>query len=317
MANQMSETEPFPVTVNNSDNFTSIKQTLQWLKTNRPQLETSLNNSGAILFRGFPIRCAKTFDQFSAAFGYPNFTYQESLSNAVRVNFTDRVFTANEAPEDVEIYLHHEMAQTPISPDKLFFFCQHAAEYGGETPLCRSDRLYARLQQDNPDLAKRLLEKGVKYSINMPAQDNPESGQGRSWKNTLSVDTINAAEAKLEALGYSWEWGNDNSLKTITPVLAAVKRLDNDKHVFYNQLIAAYMGWQGVRENPSKSIVLGDDSAITTEELKQIVILAQDYTYNLKWQDGDVALIDNKMVMHGRKPFAGNRKRTVLVSLAA
>jgi len=35
----------------------------------------------------------------------------------------------------------------------------------------------------------------------------------------------------------------------------------------------------------------------------------------LRWQDGDLALIDNRRVMHGRFPYAGGRKREVLVAL--
>ena len=62
-----------------------------------------------------------------SALGYPNFSYANSLSNAYRINHTPRV-SANEAPADVTIFLHHEMAQTPFYPSKLIFFCQVAAE---------------------------------------------------------------------------------------------------------------------------------------------------------------------------------------------
>ena len=70
---------------------------------------------------------AQAFDDFVAGFNLPNFAYDESLSNAVRHNRTPRVFTANEAPQEVEIFLHHEMAQTPYYPSHLFFFCEQAA----------------------------------------------------------------------------------------------------------------------------------------------------------------------------------------------
>ena len=93
--------------------------------------------------------------------------------------------------------------------------------------------------------------------------------------------------------------------------------LENGVHVFYNQLIAAYLGWQGVRDNPSKAISFGDGSEIPVSGLKLIIELSKEFTYDLQWQDGDVALIDNKMAMHGRRPFTGNRKRQVLVALAA
>ena len=141
----------FPQIVVNNDNCKTVADTVEFVKANQAELEAQLAKAGALLFRGFPIDSAETFDVFSAGFGYPNFTYQESLSNAVRINFTERVFTANEAPKDVEIFLHHEMAQTPISPSKLFFFCQYAADEGGATPLCRSDKLFEALKAENPE----------------------------------------------------------------------------------------------------------------------------------------------------------------------
>lgn len=307
----------FPLVVTPPQENMSLEQTKAWIQSHLTELEPALANAGAILFRGFPINSAETFDAFSEAFGYPSFTYQESLSNAVRINFTERVFTANEAPKDVEIYLHHEMAQTPISPDKLFFFCKAAAELGGATPLCRSDQLFSAIKRSDPDLAHAFTDKGLKYTTHMPAENDHDSGQGRSWKSTLSVETVEQAEAKLQQLGYSWEWMPDTSLKAITPVLPAVRKLENGVEVFYNQLVAAYLGWKGVKENPASAITFGDGSHIPINGLKLVVELSKEFTFDLAWQDGDVALVDNKMAMHGRRPFSGDRKRQVLVALAA
>lgn len=306
----------FPSVVLNEAQFDTIEATNEWIKANLSAIEKELSTSGAVLFRGFPLDSAETFDAFSAAFGYDSFTYKESLSNAVRINFTERVFTANEAPKEVEIFLHHEMAQTPISPDKLFFFCKSAADQGGATPICRSDQLFKALEAENPELAKSFEDKGLIYTTHMPSADDVNSGQGRSWASTLSVKTKEQAEAKLTELGYTWEWQTDNSLKAITPILPAVLDLGGMK-VFYNQLVAAYMGWKGVRENPSSALTFGDGSDIPKEGLERIAELSKDFTFDLQWQDGDVALLDNKIAMHGRRPYSGERKRQVLVALAA
>lgn len=307
----------FPAIVENKPGFTSLDDCIQWIKDNKTELEADLNGAGALLFRGFPIDSAETFDAFSAAFGYDNFTYQESLSNAVRINFTERVFTANEAPKDVEIYLHHEMAQTPIYPSKLFFFCKSAAAEGGATPLCRSDALFEAIAEKDVALAQDFEQKGLKYTTQMPGADDANSGQGRSWKSTLSVESVQDAEQKLSKLGYSWTWNEDGSLSATTPVLPAVLQLENGKKVFFNQLIAAYMGWKGVKENPASAITFGDGSHISAASLDLVNELAKAYTFDLAWQDGDVAIVDNYMAMHGRRPFTGERKRQVLVALAA
>lgn len=307
----------FPAVVTKPSTVSNITDASKWINDNKEAIEFELSESGVVLFRDFPVEDAIGFDAFSAAFGYPNFTYKESLSNAVRINYTERVFTANEAPKDVEIFLHHEMAQTPISPDKLFFFCKSAAEQGGATPVCRSDQLYSELLKTYPCLAHDFKQKGLKYTTVMPKEDNHQSGQGRSWKSTLSVDNQKQAEQKLVELGYSWQWLSDGGLKAITPVLPAVLDLETGKSVYYNQLIAAYLGWQGVKDDPSKAICFGDGSPILAKDLEVIVKLSKKYTYDLNWQDGDIALVDNKMTMHGRRPYSGNRKRQVLVALSA
>ncbi len=310
-------TGAFPLVVKAPESVQTLAQTCAWIEQNFAQIEAALAQSGTVLFRGFPIDSAESFDDFAATFGYPSFTYQESLSNAVRINFTERVFTANEAPKDVEIFLHHEMAQTPISPDKLFFFCKSAAEQGGASPICRSDQLYAALRAADPALAQEFANKGLKYTTYMPAENNSASGQGRSWKSTLSVASKDEAESKLQQLGYSWEWLDDGRLKAVTPVLPAVRELDDGTEVFYNQLLAAYLGWQGVKENPAVAITFGDGSHISIAALELINTLSKDFTFDVPWQDGDVALIDNKLTMHGRRPFTGDRPRQVLVALAA
>ena len=63
-------------------------------------------------FAAMTSKAIDDFHRFIESFGLDNFKYADSFSNAVRHNRTERVFTANEAPPNVEIFLHHEMAQT-------------------------------------------------------------------------------------------------------------------------------------------------------------------------------------------------------------
>ena len=112
-----------------------LGEACDWLAENGEQIERQAASHGAVLIRGLPLSTPDDFDAAVAAFGLPNFTYEDSLSNAVRVVYTPRVFSANEAPPETTIFLHHEMAQTPVYPSKLFFFCQKAAEEGGAPPF--------------------------------------------------------------------------------------------------------------------------------------------------------------------------------------
>ncbi|ORT51018.1 SyrP protein [Vibrio sp. qd031] len=307
----------FPAVIVNDGSVTTIDEACQWIEDRMSDIASLLDKSGAILFRGFPIASAEMFDAFSASFGYPNFTYQDSLSNAVRINFTERVFTANEAPKEVEINLHNEMAQTPIFPDKIFFSCLVPADTGGASPILRGDMMYHALKKASPSFTEQLEQKGVKYTTHMPAEDNAGSGQGRGWKSTLSVSNIDEAETRLTELGYSWEWQLDGSIKTTTCPLPAIKVASNGKKVFFNQLIAAYLGWKGVREQHHPTLRFGDDSQLPKDGLELMCELSETLVFDVEWQAGDVALVDNNLAMHGRRSYDGETKRQVIVALGA
>ncbi|MDT8437495.1 MAG: TauD/TfdA family dioxygenase [Wenzhouxiangellaceae bacterium] len=307
----------FPQVIAHDGSCKDAEAVARWIGDHREQLEQQVKASGVLLLRGFPLATAEDFDQASRAFGYPNFTYKDSLSNAVRINHTERVFTANEAPPHVEINMHNEMAQTPIYPERILFFCASAAEQGGATPVCRCDRVYNELCAEDPDLVAALEEKGVRYTTWMPAANDASSGQGRSWRDTLSVEDVAGAEEKLQRLGYDWEWLDDGRLRATTPALPAVIALDDGRKVFFNQLVAAYLGWEGVRDNPSRALRFGDGSEIPKAGLERIAACVEAANFDLQWQDGDLAIVNNYLAMHGRRPYGGTRKRTVLVVLGA
>lgn len=305
--------QPFPLVI--SGPKAPLIDCCNWAKDLTDKLSSAAFNHGAVIIKGLPIKTPENFDTIIRAFDYPNFPYSESMSNAYRINFTDRVFSANEAPSNITIFLHHEMAQTPNPPSKLFFYCQIAPNKGGSTPICRSDILWNRLCEQEPELADECLKKGLKYSNVMPSEVDELSGMGRSWQSTLSSSTRDEAEAKLNKLGYSWEWHSNGDLKATTPTLAAVHNLGDGRFSFFNQLIAAFKGWKDARNDPSKSVTFGDGTPLDSIQVESASNIANELTFDINWEPGDIALIDNYVAMHGRRSFQGDRK--VLASLIA
>lgn len=292
----------------------TLERATAWVAENRDQLLELATQHGAVLFRGFPTRTAEDFDAFIRELNLENFPYERSLSNAVRINRTERVFSANEAPPEVRIFFHHEMAQTPLFPKYILFFCEIAPEVGGATPLCRSDVLYEKLAQRCPEFVQACETKGLCYTNVMPGTDDPQSGMGRSWRSTLGVQTPEEAEARLRELNYSWQWLEDECLKASTPPLPAVMEVRPGKKTFFNQLIAAFCGWKDSRNDPSEAIRHGDGSPLDADAVHIAGELADELTYDHSWQPGDIVLLDNTVAMHARRPFQGTRK--VLASLA-
>jgi hypothetical protein len=98
-----------------------------------------------------------------------------------------------------------------------------------------------------------------------------------------------------------------------TPCLPAVRALEDGRKVFFNQLIAAFRGWKDARNSAEKSISFGDGSVIDSADMAVAIALADELSFDIQWQVGDFALVDNFLVMHGRRPFEGERR--VLASL--
>ncbi len=316
LSNQQTHFElPFPLVLHCQTTHAQPEAVARWVCAEKTNLLDSATRHGAVLFRGFPVGSVEDFDAFVAAFELKNFPYDESLSNAVRINRSVRVFTANEAPPDVAILLHHEMAQTPMFPSRLFFFCEEPAEQGGATPICRSDVLFNRLGNRRPDFIRACEEKGLKYSNVMPPEADLRSGMGRSWQSTFGVNSREAAEDRMRQLKYSWEWRAGGSLRATTPVLPAIRKLPSGRKSFFNQLIAAFHGWKDSRNDPLNAVTFGDESALNPDDVDEARRIAEEITVDIPWRRGDIALVDNFVTMHGRRVFEGTRR--VFVSLAA
>jgi len=312
---QAHEGQAFPLAYRCDSAEATLEAATAWITEHADKICSQASAHGAVLLRGFPLGSAEDFDAMVGAFDLPCFSYDDSLSNAHRINFTPRVFSANEAPPEATISLHHEMAQTPIYPSKLFFFCQVAPETGGATPICRSDVLWERLVKARPELASDCKDKGLRYSNVMPAQADSASSMGRSWQSTFSSNTREDTEARMRSLGYDWEWLPDGDLRATTPILQAVKDLGNGKFSFFNQLIAAFSGWKDARNDPTKAITFGDGSPLDPSDVATASALADELTFDVPWQAGDLVLVDNYLAMHGRRSFTGTRK--VMASLVA
>ena len=156
-------------------------------------------------------------------------------------------------------------------------------------------------------------ELGVRYRNAMPDSADLASGQGRSWRDTLNVTDRKQAEQRLTELGYNFRWLDDGGISVQTPPLLAVDEFGRGKDVFFNQIVAAAAGWTNDESDEEPRLCYGDYSRIDQNDLEAAIAASYEHTVDLGWQTGDIALLDNLKVMHGRRPFSGSR--SILASL--
>ena len=70
--------------------------------------------------------------------------------------------------------------------------------------------------------------------------------------------------------------------------LKALRELSPGRSSFYNQLIAAFMGWKDTRNDPSKAITLGDGTPLDRDAVMTACRIADELTFDVPWQPGDV-----------------------------
>ncbi|KAL2940244.1 hypothetical protein RDABS01_023430 [Bienertia sinuspersici] len=281
------------------------------IESHKNWLDSRLNSSGAILFRDFHVSNASDFNDVVEAFGFDEFPYIGGA--APRSNVVGRVFTANESPPDQKIPFHHEMAQVPEFPAKLFFFCEVEPKNGGETPIVLSHVIYERMKEKHPEFVRQLEEHGLMYVRVLGEGDNPESAIGRGWKSTFLTDDKSIAERRAAKLGMKLEWLEDG-VKTIMGPIPAIKFDESrQRKVWFNSMVAAYTGWKDERNDPVKAVTFGDGSPLPADAVYDCLKILEEESVAIPWKKGDVLLIDNWAVLHSRRSF--DPPRRVLASL--
>jgi hypothetical protein len=285
-----------------------------WAARHRDWILENLYETGAILFRGFNVASPAGFEKLVRAVTPELAEYQERSSPRHLVEGS--VYTSTEYPADQYIMLHNEVSYSHRWPLKLWFFCQQPAEKGGATPLVDSRRVYQAL---DPAIRQEFAAKGVKYVRNYGNDlDLP-------WPEVFQTTRREEVEAYCRETGIEFEWLPDNRLRTAQvrqgvaqhPVTGAPVWF-NSAHMFHLAAHTPEVKHSLLKlfgpENLPRHAYFGDGSPIEDGVIEHIRDTYRRLSVSYPWQTGDVALIDNMLVAHGREPFTGPRR--VLVAMA-
>ncbi|KAJ7547635.1 hypothetical protein O6H91_08G096200 [Diphasiastrum complanatum] len=313
---QWVEGEPFPFVISPPPQASSrrfdVGTLVQAIRRSRPSLESQLLRSGAILLRGYGVESASDFNDVVEAFGFEQFPYVGGA--APRSNVVGRVFTANESPPDQKIPFHHEMAQVPTFPARLFFYCDTEPKEGGETPIVLSHVVYEKMVNEYPQFVNDLEEKGLLYIRVLGTGDDLSSPIGRGWQSSFMTNDKVLAEERAAKAGMRLEWLDGGCVRTISGPLPAIKYdYRHGRKVWFNSMVAAYTGWEDARNKPEKAVMFGDGSPLPADAVLACLEMLNKECVAFSWHQGDILLLDNIMVQHSRRPFKPPRR--ILASL--
>ncbi|MCB0168067.1 MAG: TauD/TfdA family dioxygenase [Anaerolineae bacterium] len=284
---------------------------IAWAGSNLKRIEEQLLTHGGLLFQGFHINDVDTFQQFTKAT-----TNQDLLEyvyrSTPRTQVSGNVYTSTEYPADQSIPMHNEGVYTRSWPMKIWFLCLQPAEVGGETPIADCRRVFQRI----PTSIKEKFQKtGVKYVRNYSAAlDLP-------WQEVFQTTDKSKVEDFCRQSDITFEWREDN-LRTsqVCQAVAEHPRTGdllwcNQAHLFHVAGLAPQVREALLaivdEDHLPRNAYYGDGQPIEPAVIEEINGIYQQESVASPWQAGDILMLDNMLVAHGRRPYRGARKIVV------
>ena len=113
---------------------------------------------------------------------------------------------------------------------------------------------------------------------------------------------------RAKALGMEMEWLPDGGVKTkLGPrPLTRVFPKRKGRRMWFNTIV-------GMHGKEISSAEMADGSEIPAEVVKRCGEIIEEESIQFKWEKGDILVLDNLAVLHGRRPSLPPRKVLVAV----
>jgi alpha-ketoglutarate-dependent taurine dioxygenase len=259
------------------------------------EVKALFKSHGTLLFRGFDVS-PETFEQFTNGFGgefavYPG-QARERVSDDGRtqtVTWGNNTFRA-----------HAEMAYSPYRPDLLWFHCVRPAMADGETTVFDGRAI---LEAFSP--STRALFEG--RTLHYCWRDVPtELWQGFLFPELTQEELTEWLGKKPGVTLWFGEQGELNE----TFVSSAVRR---SKYGAFSSFASSFLDFTDERVKPFRRFVeFGDGTPITRELIQEAREVTDAAEVRVAWKAGDVLMIDNDRVMHGRRAFEDEERRILV-----
>jgi alpha-ketoglutarate-dependent taurine dioxygenase len=279
-----------------------------WAGKNPDYIEKELLKHGALLFRNFNIDSVERFEQFVRVISPVLFEYHERSSP--RTDLGNQIYTSTDHPADQWIQMHSEHTYSHQWPMKLWFCCLQPAESGGETPIASNREVIKLL---GPEIVERFRREKIMYLRNYG------DGLGVPWQTAFQTADARRVEEYCLQARINFEWKSDSRLRTWQVREAVVTHPRTGELSWFNHsniYNVASMGAEIERslltmfkqEDLPFNTYYGDGSPIEDHVLAKIRAAYTQAMITFPWQKGDVLMLDNILVAHGRRPYSGPRR---------
>lgn len=285
-----------------------------WAEANRGLISSQLTTHGGLLFRGFEVTQVEEFEHIVRAISGDLLEYKERSSPRHAVS--GKIYTSTDYPPEYPIFLHNENSYQATWPRRIFFYSSRAAAEGGETPLADVRKVYQRV---DPEVRDRFIAK--RWMV----VRNYGDGFGLPWQDVYQTEDKAQVEAHCQRNYIQFDWKDGNRLRTRAIRKAVAKHPDSGDLCWFNHATFFHVSTlapaireallaEFAEEDLPTNTYYGDGSPIEPDVLDHLRSCYHTETVSFPWHVGDLLMLDNMMVAHGRAPFKGERQ--VLVGMS-
>jgi alpha-ketoglutarate-dependent taurine dioxygenase len=261
------------------------------------QIKQQLNNSGWVLLRGFNASLPK-FSELLKQF------CNELTFDPAR-EFADKSSQKVNAGKD-PVGLHIENGNTPFPPNVVAFYSEKSAKEGSQTTVCDGAELFKSM----PNELQQAWQQTVTVSRRLPSHlwrqyvvnQHPEVScvTKVTEKHLADFIAINKHQRGKINIDDSLDYQLD--IQPCLPIknLAINTENQTEQFAFANAILGPSYNY----EKPTYTFANGQP--VSQELIEKTNELAEKYTQEIQWQNGDIVIIDNKRVLHGRRAIIGN-----------
>ena len=285
-----------------------------FVKNQKTELLEHYKTYGALLLRGFQLGDSSELAEVVDSLFTSQVKYGERSSP--RSDVSKGVYTSTDHPNDQPIVLHNEQSYTLNWPLRILFRCDVPAKEGGATPIADMRKVIAELK---PETVQKFSERGVLY------QRNYHQGIGVSWQIAFQTENPEDVAKYCNDNNIEFEWISENHLQTRQLRLAVRIHPESQEPLFFNHALFFHVTslppeiTAGLKRALPPShfptqTYWGNGLDFEPEVLEELRTVINRNTIRFNWQSGDVLVLDNMKIAHGRDPFAGDRK--IIVAMA-
>ncbi len=309
---------------------------IEWGEKNQVLVAKAIDEYGAIVFSSFNLETKEDFyNAYTAITGNPPDLYK---GDTPRKELMKNIYKSTAVANHHFVPLHQEVSagSRKDMPKYISFFCLKAPKEGtGQTLVGSANKISEYIQAIMPKFWALLSTKNLTYK----ARYLPTNSWLTRWirwfnpsfatiQQRFGTEDPKEVEKICEKEGFTCEWDSGWAVISKSGIPAVINA--NDKNLFCNQIhvdkltpklcgsLINYI-FARILIFPTArflqfDVQFDDGTPISNDDAQELLSILEQHQQRRDWQQGDLLILNNATMMHGKTPHEGEREILVAMS---